>query len=126
MGQSEADTKAIITTAMNYFEGWFDGDAARMERALHPYLNKRRVSGAAPGAMLSNPSTAAQMVKWTIEGEGKAIRPADLTIKVRVDDIYGNIATATVYSTVYVEYLQLMRTHQGWKIVNALWMDHKK
>ena len=126
MVQAAADTKAIIATAMDYFEGWFDGDAARMERALHPNLNKRSVSADTPGALQPSPSTAAQMVRWTREGEGKALKTADLAIKVRVDDIYKNIATATVYSAVYVEYLQLMRTHLGWKIVNALWMDHKK
>jgi len=26
----------------DYFEGWFEGDAARMERALHRDLVKRR------------------------------------------------------------------------------------
>ena len=126
MVQAAADTKAIIATVMNYFEGWFDGDAARMERCLHPNLNKRRVSADPPGALQPSPSTAAQMIRWTREGEGKALRVADLAIKVRVDDIYKNIATVTVYSAVYVEYLQLMRTHLGWKIVNALWMDNKK
>ena len=27
---------AIVSAVLDYFEGWFDGDAARMERALHP------------------------------------------------------------------------------------------
>lgn len=126
MAQAEEDTKAIISTALDYFEGWFDGDARRMERALHPKLNKRRVSGDEPGLLQSSPSTAEQMIKWTHEGEGKAMRPADPAIKVRVHDIFENIATATVYSAVYVEYLQLMRTPLGWKIVNAFWMDAKK
>ncbi len=32
---------AIVQAALDYFEGWFDGDATRMERALHPDLAKR-------------------------------------------------------------------------------------
>ena len=36
-----ADHDAIVRAALDYFEGWFDGDAARMERALHPDLAKR-------------------------------------------------------------------------------------
>jgi len=28
-------------TALDYTEGWYAGDAARMERALHPELAKR-------------------------------------------------------------------------------------
>jgi hypothetical protein len=31
------------------------------------------------------------------------------------------IANVTVHSTVYIEYVQLVRTRHGWKIVNALW-----
>ena len=36
------------------------------------------------------------------------------------------IATAIVHSAVYIEYVHLMRTPGGWKIVNAFWMDNKK
>jgi hypothetical protein len=30
------DRTAIVRTALDYLEGWFDGDAGRVERALHP------------------------------------------------------------------------------------------
>jgi len=32
-----------------------------------------------------------------------------------------DIASVTVRSAVYHEYLQLVRTPEGWKIANALW-----
>src|SRR5687767_3453035 len=32
---------AVVDAVLDYFEGWFDGDAGRMERALHPGLAKR-------------------------------------------------------------------------------------
>ena len=38
--QSAADTAAIKATALDYVEGWFEGNAERMERALHPVLAK--------------------------------------------------------------------------------------
>lgn len=122
MVQAAVGNDAIAATAMDYFEGWFDGDAERMARALHPDLGKRGVRVDATGAQLSASSTTPQMIGWTRDGEGKAERPADLAIKVRVDDVYEQIATATVYSAVYIEYLQLMRTPKGWRIVNALYM----
>lgn len=34
--QTAADSAAIRTAALDYIEGWYDGDAARMERSLHP------------------------------------------------------------------------------------------
>jgi hypothetical protein len=39
--KSSDDEAAIKATALNYIEGWYDGDAARMESALHPELAKR-------------------------------------------------------------------------------------
>jgi hypothetical protein len=35
--------------------------------------------------------------------------------------VYEDIATVTVTSAIYVDYLQLARTRDGWKIVNVLW-----
>ena len=35
--------------------------------------------------------------------------------------MHEDIATVTVTSAVYVDYLQLARTSEGWKIVNVLW-----
>jgi hypothetical protein len=125
MIHAATDQEAIVATVMDYFEGWFDGNPERMARALHPNLNKRGVSAGTAGMQLSAASTAAQMIGWTRDGEGKAERPADLAIKVRVHDVHEQIATVTVYSAVYNEYLHLMRTAEGWRIVNALFMRRK-
>jgi len=122
MIQASTDNEAIIATVMDYFEGWFDGNPERMARAVHPNLNKRGVSAGTAGVQLPAASTAAQMIGWTRDGEGKAERPADLAIKVRINDVHEQIATATVYSAVYIEYLHLVRTAEGWRIVNALFM----
>src|SRR5262249_48228671 len=40
---SEADLAAIKQTALDYIEGYYEGNAERMERALHPELAKRIV-----------------------------------------------------------------------------------
>ena len=106
----------IVATALDYFEGWFDGDAARMERALHPALAKR-------GPELRT-VTKEQMVAWTAEGEGKTEDSGPgRRIDVTVVDVHGDIASAVVDSDVYREYLHLVRTDTGWKIVNALWQS---
>jgi len=38
---TEADKAAIRQTALDYIEGWYEGNSERMERALHPDLAKR-------------------------------------------------------------------------------------
>src|SRR5215216_5923416 len=40
---SDTDREAIKQTALDYVEGWYEGNAERMERALHPDLAKRIV-----------------------------------------------------------------------------------
>jgi hypothetical protein len=109
---------AVVSAVLDYFEGWFDGDAARMERALHPDLAKRAL--ATDGCTL-NETTAEWMIEATGRGVGRERDPGDRRIEVEVEDLYETIANATVRSAVYREYVQLARTTDGWKIVNTLW-----
>src|SRR5687767_13133238 len=39
--QTAADSTAIRATALDYVEGWYEGNPERMTRALHPELVKR-------------------------------------------------------------------------------------
>jgi hypothetical protein len=112
----EAERAAIVATVLDYFEGWFDGDAERIDRALHPVLAKR-------GPSLRT-VTKDEMVAWTAEGEGKGVDPGPgRRIDVTVADVHSGIASAVVDSDVYREYLHLVRTDDGWRIVNALWQS---
>ena len=115
-----ADRDAIVRVALDYFEGWFDGDAARMERALHPDLAKRSPDDApAPGEL--EKLTTREMIEATAKGVGKTRDVPDRGIEVEVEHVHREIANVTVRSAVYVEYLHLVRTREGWKIINALW-----
>jgi hypothetical protein len=119
---ADTDRAAVVETALDYFEGWFDGDAGRMDRALHPALAKRSLRQVDPALAELRSVTKEQMVTWTAEGEGRSEDPGgDRTIDVEVVDVHGNIASVVVRSDVYREYLHLVRTDEGWKIVNALW-----
>src|SRR4026208_1585323 len=40
---SAADAATIKQTALDYIEGWYEGNAERMEKSLHPELAKRIV-----------------------------------------------------------------------------------
>jgi ketosteroid isomerase-like protein len=112
-----ATEAALVDTALDYFEGWFDGDAARMERALHPRLVKRRPEGDA-----LDETTAAEMIDATRQGVGRTHDVADRSIEVEVVDVHRDVASVVVRSAVYHEYLQLARTGDGWKIANTLWV----
>jgi hypothetical protein len=109
---------AIVKAVLDYFEGWFDGDAGRVERALHPALAKRALE--TDGQTLDE-TTAEWMIDATARGVGRERSRGDNQIEVTVEDVHGTIANATVRSAVYREYVQLVRTPEAWKIVNTLW-----
>jgi hypothetical protein len=113
MAATATEQELITAAARDYFEGWFDGDPVRMERALHRDLVKRRA-----GEELGT-TTAERMIELTRRGEGKA-DAADRRLEIVVEDVYEGIASVTVRSAPYYEYLHLVRTGKGWKIANAL------
>ena len=59
------EQELIAQAVLDYYEGWFDGDAGRMDRALHPDLVKRR-AGEELGI-----TTKERMLELTRRGEGK-------------------------------------------------------
>ena len=105
--------EGIAKTLRDYFEGWYDADAARMESALHPELVKRSYK-------LTRILTKNEMVEMTRNGEGRE-DGRDRSLTISVHGVHGDIASATVESAVYHEYVHLLRTDDGWKIVGTLW-----
>jgi alkyl sulfatase BDS1-like metallo-beta-lactamase superfamily hydrolase len=108
------EQELITQAVLDYYEGWYDGDPVRMERALHRDLVKRR-AGDELGI-----TTAERMIELTRQGAGRE-DGADRTLKIEVEDVHGDIASVTVQAAVYYEYLQLVRTDDGWKIANVLY-----
>lgn len=118
----KSDQQLVTETVLDYYEGWFDSDTDRMERALHPGLAKRSLGQIDRDSRELQNHTKDRMVELTAAGQGKGDAPGgDRRIGIEIIDVYGNIATVVVRSPVYREYLHLVRTDDGWKIVNALW-----
>ena len=116
------EQELVTQAVLDYFEGWFDGDVARMDRALHRELAKRSLGQVDPESPELRTVTKERMVVLAAEGEGRRDDPGgDRRIDVEVVVLQGNIASVVVRSAVYREYLHLVRADQGWKIVNALW-----
>lgn len=111
---------AVEATVRDYFDGWFDGNAERMRRALHPDLAKRALDGEGQPEQVTS-CTAEEMVTWTAAGNGVRRASSGRSYKIRIDEISSDIAAVTVHSVPYIEFLHLVRTGTGWRIVNALW-----
>lgn len=116
------DAAAIRATALDYIDGWYDGDAARMERALHPALVKRIVKA---DPKTGNPwlqdMGASQLVQFTRSGGGTQTPRPQRRNEVKVLDTFGDAAVVRIDAGEWVDYLQLHKWNGRWVIVNVLW-----
>ncbi|HKA57013.1 MAG TPA: nuclear transport factor 2 family protein [Gemmatimonadales bacterium] len=122
--QTAADSNAIRQTALDYIEGYYDGDGARMERALHPELAKRIVRTNEQGRSQLGQMSAMSLVMGTRAGGGKDTPVANRRKDVTILDIYRNAASAKIDASDWVDYLHLAKWNGRWVIVNVLWELH--
>ena len=119
--QTAADSAAIRTAALDYIDGWYTGDAARMERALHPELAKRIVETDPRGYSRLSQQSAMTLVQNTRRGFGKELPADQRRNEVRILDVYGNAASVRIRAATWVDYMHLAKSNGRWVIVNVLW-----
>ncbi len=118
---SPEDEAAIRATALDYVEGYYEGNADRMERALHPHLAKRIARTDANGRTRVDQMSAMELVQIIRLGTGKNI-PKDKQIKnVTILDVFGNTASVKAEMLEWVDYMHIAKVNGQWKIINVLW-----
>ncbi len=119
--QSPADTAAIKQTALDYIEGWYEGNAERMERALHPELAKRIVRTNKEGMSRLDQMSAMSLVLGTRRGGGTKTPKEKQQKDVTILDVYENAASVKVVASDWIDYLHVAKYNGKWVIVNVLW-----
>ena len=116
-----SDAELIKQAALDYIEGWYEGNAERMERAVHPDLAKRIVQTDPRGRSSLGQMSAMTLVQSVRMGGGKDT-PKERQLKdVTVLDIFGNAASAKIIASDWIDYLHLAKWRGRWVIVNVLW-----
>jgi hypothetical protein len=117
------DTAAIRQTALDYIEGYYEGDSARMERSLHPTLAKR-IAYSDPGAdgrsQLAEMS-AMTLTQFTRDKAGRPTPRAEQQKDITVFEVLGNAASARIVASTWIDFLHLSKFNGRWVIVNVLW-----
>ena len=119
--QTAADTAGIRQAALDYILGWYEGDAERMERAVHPDLAKRIINTDQRGRSVLGHQSAMTLVLNTRRGGGKETPAGQRRTDVRLLDMYGNAASVRVDAGTWVDYLHVAKWNGRWVIVNVLW-----
>ena len=122
MKQNTGHEVAIRAAALDYAEGWYERDAERMERCLHPKLVKRHLkSDPQTGQTKIQQLTKEDMVRFTRQGRGKQVPREKLYYKVDITEIFQEVAIVRCESALYVDFLQLVYERNQWLILNILY-----
>lgn len=117
----QATQDAIQATALDYIDGWFEGDADRMRRAISPDLHKCSIIRE-PGSgkrAVGKLAPAEAMVRWTRDG---AMKEAGVPTEAHVLYVFRDIAIARTVCPYFEDLLHLANFEKyGWRIVNVLY-----
>ena len=126
-GQAATEQDAIKRAALNYAEGWYEGDADKMESSLSPDLAKRIVRSNPQGQSMVSQMTALALVQGTRGGSGKQTPKAEQQKDVTILDMMTSSATVKLEMRDWVDYMHLGKVNGKWVIINVLWeMKGKK
>ncbi|MGD9347015.1 MAG: nuclear transport factor 2 family protein [Candidatus Aminicenantes bacterium] len=118
----DEDRKAVERAALDYIEGWYEGNVERMEECLHPDLQKREIRTLPQtGRSQFGLHTASTLIEGTRIGRGKQIPVEERNIQITVFEIFKNIATVKATSKLSTEYLHIVKYNREWKVLNVLW-----
>jgi hypothetical protein len=117
---TDTDAAAIRQTALDYIEGWYEGNVERMTRALHPELVKRIVM-TDKGVDRIEQMGASKLIA-NVRGGGGTKTPKDKQQKdVTILDRFENAASVKIVASDWIDYLQVAKVNGGWVIVTVLW-----
>src|SRR4051812_48422779 len=108
--QTAADSAAIRATALDYIEGWYEGNADRMARAVHPELAKRIVRTNDQGQSRMDFQSAMTLVNGTRNGGGTRTPKERQQKDVKILDVYQNAASVRVTASDWIDYLHVAKS----------------
>jgi hypothetical protein len=118
---SDADRQAITQTALDSVEGWYEGNAERMERALHPDLAKRVVNTDPKGRSRLGQMSAMGLVQAVKRGGGKDVPKEKQQKDIMILDVFENAASVKAVMAEWIDYMHIAKVNGRWVIVNVLW-----
>jgi hypothetical protein len=119
------DVAAVERAAYDYIDAIYRSDPARIERSVHAGLSKVGYYTSRQGVWEESPMTYAQLleVARTWNRDGKTLR-SDAPREVVIYEVLDHTASAKVIAQWGIDYLQLVKYDDGWKIRNILWQQH--
>ena len=118
---SEQDKAAVRQAAYDYAEGYYEGAADRMERAVHPALVKRGLISREGSAAVLVPMNAETLIEATRQGGGKQLPADKRNISFALLDMREDVASAKIFTSQFNDYLHFVKVDGKWRLTNVLW-----
>jgi peroxiredoxin len=115
-----ADSVAIRQAVLDFAEGYYSGDVARIERAIYQDINRCTPRDLPQtGRTATTYSTYSGLIENTRAKVG-ALDDTARHIQVQILDIDNDVANTKLISASFVDYHQLIKLDNQWKIINGL------
>ena len=119
VNNSTNESQAVRATVADYIESYYTGDAARMEKSLHPHYLKHVIKES-HGSLKMTEKTGLQMVQ-DVRSQGPSDLPkSEQTEQITVLDVSKDIASAKLVTSHWVDYMTLAKWNGEWKIVSVV------
>jgi len=126
--QTSPDRDAVRRAALDYLEGFYEGDSAKIVRSVRPDVRKAGYYVArGSAAYVAEEMPFAAMIEYTNNfRKGGRTTPATAPREVSVGEVNDQTATAKVTAWWGIDYLQLAKYDGKWMIVNVMWQSPPK
>jgi hypothetical protein len=111
----------IVEAITHYAQGWYQGDVARMQKALHPALAKRAWLTSADGIESLSEFPAEKLLERVGKINPTTYQDADKRMEICILASSGNMASAVLEMDQWTDYMHLVCINGAWSIMNVLW-----
>lgn len=123
---SDLEKEAIKQVALDYIDGAHEGNAMRMERAIHPELTKVTLTKLPrTGKTIIRKAGSSRLIEL-IRANVAPLEEDKRNIQVTIFAVKEGLAAVRAVSAMFYDYLLMAKINEQWKIINILWISNPK
>lgn len=116
------DSSLVRRAALDYLEGFYEGDTVKLQRSLSPTLYKYGYYKSKTDEYIGEPMTYAEAIAYAKRVlEKKRFAKPDAPKDVFVLDVQANIACVKIHAWWGLDYMLLAKKGDAWRIEQVLW-----
>lgn len=124
--QTAADSAAVMRAGLDYIEGFYEGDAAKLQRSVRTNVVKFGFwRGRDATAFTPDTMSYGQFLSYaaSVKARGGTTGPNAAIKRVEILDIMDQIAAVKVVAWWGTDYLQLGKYDGQWMIAHVIWQS---